>query len=75
MSVLDDFRKLAQDFLAPELRAINTRLDGMEKLNEVRFEAIRSQIQTSHDAVMRELATDKRISRLEDRMAAQQPAQ
>jgi hypothetical protein len=75
MSVLDDFRKFTQDFLGPELRAINTRLDGMEKLNEVRFEALRSQMQTNHEAVMRELATDKRLSRLEDRLAAQQPAQ
>ncbi len=38
MSAPKDFRELAQDFLAPELRAINARLDGMEKLNEVRFE-------------------------------------
>jgi hypothetical protein len=82
MSVLDDFRKLAQDFLAPELRAINARLDGMEKLNEVRFEqtyqrieSLSKEIQANHEAVIRELATDKRISRLEDRLAAQQSAQ
>ena len=89
MSAPKDFRELAQDFLAPELRAINARLDGMEKLNEVRFdnvkqefeqshqriESLRKEMQANHEAVIRELATDKRISRLEDRLAAQQPAQ
>ena len=31
MSVIDDSRKVLQDFLAPELRAIAVRLDALEK--------------------------------------------
>jgi hypothetical protein len=61
MSIYDDIKKAFQDLLAPEiqeirgeLKAINIRLDGMEKLAEVRFAAI-----------MRELAIDKRLERLE----------
>ena len=61
MSVYDDIKKALQDFLAPEiqelkgeLKAINIRLDGIERLAEVRFEAI-----------MRALEVDKRLERLE----------
>jgi len=46
-----------------ELKAINIRLDSMEKINEARFMAI-----------MRELALDKRISNLE-REKKETPAQ
>ncbi len=31
MSVIEDTRKVMQDFLAPELRAISARLDSLEK--------------------------------------------
>lgn len=31
MSVIEDTRKMMQDFLAPELRQISARLDGLEK--------------------------------------------
>ena len=31
MSVIEDTRKIAQDFLAPELKAIAARLDSLEK--------------------------------------------
>jgi tetrahydromethanopterin S-methyltransferase subunit G len=31
MSVIEDTRKVAQDFLAPELRAISARLDALEQ--------------------------------------------
>jgi hypothetical protein len=31
MSVIEDSRKIGQDFLAPELRAISVRLDALEK--------------------------------------------
>ena len=35
MSALDDLRKLFQDLIAPELRAVVTRIDSLEKrLNE-----------------------------------------
>jgi hypothetical protein len=40
MGVIDESRQLIQDFLAPELREIRTRLDAMEDVNRTRFEAI-----------------------------------
>lgn len=67
MSAIDDIRKLMQDFLAPELRAIrgeiglvNERVKHLEEKMDLRF-----------DAVMKELATDKRIERLEQLVAKQ----
>ncbi len=35
MSVIEDSRKVLQDFIAPELRAIAVRLDALEKRFEV----------------------------------------
>lgn len=62
MSVVEDFRKVVQDFIAPELRAISARLDAinirlesMEKLNEVRFQRLEDKINSSHEAVMNAL--------------------
>ena len=70
MSVYDDAKKALQDFLAPELeeikgemKAINIRLDAMEKLSEARFAAI-----------MRELAIDKRLERLERDSTEKRPS-
>ncbi|HVW79146.1 MAG TPA: hypothetical protein VHB45_16145 [Alloacidobacterium sp.] len=37
MSVVEDTRKLLQDFLAPELRAIAVRLDALEARMNDRF--------------------------------------
>lgn len=69
-TIVEDFKKALQDFLAPELeelkgemRAINIRLESMEKLAEVRFAAI-----------MRELAIDKRLDKLERESAAARPS-
>jgi hypothetical protein len=70
LSVYDDAKKALQDFLAPELeeikgemKAINIRLDAMEKLSEARFAAI-----------MRELAIDKRLERLERDSTEKRPS-
>jgi hypothetical protein len=38
MSVVEDSRKVLQDFVAPELRAISVRLDVLEKRFEERFQ-------------------------------------
>jgi hypothetical protein len=69
VSVYDDTKKALQDFLAPELqemkgemKGINIRLDAMEKLAEIRFAAI-----------MRELAIDKRLERLERESTEKRP--
>jgi hypothetical protein len=46
-----------------ELKAVNIRLDAMEKLAEVRFAAI-----------MRELAIDKRLEKLERDTTERRPS-
>lgn len=38
MSMIEDVRQIFQDFLAPELRAITARLDGLDK----RFDGVES---------------------------------
>lgn len=75
MSVYDDIKKALQDLLAPDikeikgdLKAVNARLDAMEKIDEMRFAAIDRRF----DAVMRELAIDKRIERLERQRGEEQ---
>jgi hypothetical protein len=72
MSIIDDLRKVLQDFLAPEIRTINARLDGinsrLDAINEkmdYRFKAFEEKMDLRFDAVMKELATDRRIERLE----------
>lgn len=40
MSTVEDVRKIIQDFLAPELRTISARLEGLEKVMSVKFESV-----------------------------------
>lgn len=39
MSVVDDVRKVLQDFLAPQLRELSARMESLEKVVEAKFEA------------------------------------
>jgi len=60
VSVVEDVRKLLQDFLAPELREIATRIDALESIvagNE-------------RSAEKRHEATAKNIDRLREEMAS-----
>jgi len=68
MSTLDDVRKLFQDFLAPELREIRTRLDAQEKINEIRHNEILLRI----EGLKSSFELDKRLERLEARQIAPQ---
>lgn len=61
MSVLDDFRKAIQDFIAPELRSLNVQL-----------EALRREMKLNHEAVMTALNLDKRMAIIEDRLQREQ---
>jgi len=62
MGVVEDVRKVLQDFLAPKLREIRTRLDSMDEMNRVRHESLIQRL----EQIQQSLAFDKRISRLED---------
>jgi chromosome segregation ATPase len=79
LSVIDDLRKLLQDFIAPELRSINERIDNvndriksLDEKVDYRFKSLEDKIDFRFDAVMKELATDKRLDRLE-RIVQPQP--
>jgi|HubBroStandDraft_1064217.scaffolds.fasta_scaffold51397_3 hypothetical protein len=40
MSVIEDTRKLLQDFLAPELRELFARVDALEERMQIRFQSL-----------------------------------
>jgi hypothetical protein len=65
MSAIDDTRKVMQDFLAPELRAISTRLDALEK----RFEDSDRRAERRHDEVLSAIARMSDISSIRERLA------
>jgi hypothetical protein len=69
MGVVEDVRQVLQDFLAPELReirgqfaVIDKRLDAMDEVNRVRFEALVQRL----EQIQQSFAFDKRISNLEE---------
>jgi hypothetical protein len=65
MSVIDDTRKVMQDFLAPELRAISTRLDALEK----RYEDSDRRAERRHDEVLSAIARMSDITSIRERLA------
>jgi hypothetical protein len=72
MSVVEDIRQVLQDFIAPELRAITTRLDAIDQriqdqsvLINVRFESLAKDISQVKDL----LEIDRRLTKLETRQA------
>ena len=44
MSAIEDIRQVLQDFIAPELRAMNTRLDSIESRFDTRLGAVDQRI-------------------------------
>jgi len=50
MSVIEDTRKLLQDFLAPELRELTARVDALEARMDARFDALEKRMDARFDA-------------------------
>jgi hypothetical protein len=98
MGTIEDLRKVLQDFLAPELRAIAVKLDSLEKrvddrfasaekrtddrftslekhIDErfngvnLKFETLTNVIVANHATVMNALDLDRRMERVEARLA------
>lgn len=67
MSVYEDIKKALQDFISPELRALDGRLDGFELLTAERFKRLEEKIDAHHREVMSALNLDKRMAIIEDR--------
>jgi hypothetical protein len=82
MSTVEDFRKVLQDFLAPELRTINARLEALEKVMIAKFESVDTKFEamdTKLDSLHKEiqgindkLELDRRLTKLESRQTATQ---
>lgn len=75
MSAVEDVRKAFQDFLAPELRTISARLDAIEKIMDVKFEAVDVKLDSLSkqiQAMDSKLDIDRRLTRLETRQSATQ---
>ncbi len=79
MSVIEDSRKVLQDFIAPELRAIDARLtaiekrmDGMDRRfdeTDRRFERMERRLDHMEQSILAEIRSLKNIHDLELRMA------
>ena len=61
MSVVEDVRKVLQDFLAPELREIRGQLAAMEEINRIRHDYLVQRL----EQIQQSFTFDKRISDLE----------
>ncbi|MGB6687857.1 MAG: hypothetical protein WBE76_08445 [Terracidiphilus sp.] len=67
MSVIEDTRKLLQDFLAPELRELSARVDALEVRMNDRFDSIEKRMDAAeHLASERHGQTLQAIARLAD---------
>jgi hypothetical protein len=71
MSSIEDVRKLFQDVIAPDLKAISSRLDGMEKIFDLRFQ----QLNERFDSLTRELNLEKKVEALQRRVEQQETKQ
>jgi vacuolar-type H+-ATPase subunit E/Vma4 len=60
MGMLEDIRKVIQDLVAPDLKAISVRLDGIEKLMSHRFDALNEKLDS--------MATQEQVSHLNRRI-------
>ena len=86
MSAIEDVRQVLQDFIAPELRAMNTRLDSIKSRFDTRLDAIENRIDavitimnTRFDSLSKEvgqikdmLDIDRRLTRLESKQSVTQ---
>jgi hypothetical protein len=74
MSVIEDSRKVLQDFIAPELRAISVRLDALEKTvgdNERRAEKRHDDVMGSIRQVLDLNSIQQRLAKLESKESVQ----
>jgi hypothetical protein len=76
VGTVDEARKLVQDLIAPDLRALtvrveemekrmNARFDGIEQVAKARHEAVLATIAASNASVMGALNLEKRMAKLE----------
>lgn len=71
MSIIEDVGKALQSVVAPELKAINERISSVEKVMELRFDAVNQRL----DALLQQLALDRRLSAVERELDDNRKAQ
>ena len=62
MGNVEDLRKVIQDFVAPDLKALSARFDGLEKTMNARFDAVDARFDAAEKRVdARFDAAEKRV--------------
>jgi tetrahydromethanopterin S-methyltransferase subunit G len=69
MSIVDDTRKVLQDFIAPELREIQARLDALEKRMDARFDQSEKIAAARHEAITSALISLQNYNEVRERLA------
>jgi cell division septum initiation protein DivIVA len=72
MGAIEDTRKVLQDFLAPELRALSVRLDALEKRLESlddKVDANERRAERRHDEVMGAIRQVLDLNSIQQRLA------
>ncbi len=62
MGVVEDIRKVIQDLVAPDLKAINARLDGIESTMNAEFDALNTKMDTKFELVVSKMEANHRAS-------------
>jgi len=69
VSVIEDTRKLIQDFLAPELHEIATKLDSLERRMDQRIESSDRHAADRYSSIMQAIAQLSDVTDLKVRLA------
>ena len=62
MSVIEDTRRLVQDFLAPELRELKARVDALEKRMDERFDSFETRMDERFRSINDQFGAMERIA-------------
>jgi capsule polysaccharide export protein KpsE/RkpR len=76
MGTVEDIRKVLQEFLAPELRAMTAQIEAMSQIMDARFESMSISTNSRFDSLSNEIAqikelldVDRRLAKLESKQA------
>jgi ABC-type long-subunit fatty acid transport system fused permease/ATPase subunit len=72
MGTVEDIRKVIQDFLAPELRAMTAELTAIRQIMDSRFDAVDTKfksLSTEIAQVKELLDIDRRLAKLESKQS------
>ena len=67
MGVVEDLRKVIQDFVSPDLEAIKTRLELLEKRQNEQHKSLKEWMDFRFDKLEQSLGLERRLSLLEEK--------